>query len=170
MNLQISMDELLQKDEKPVKIEIPIARDEQEKVYRIPDDVWVTRCALCVHKHGAENIPIPLWAVHKPQYAEIIPCRIMSISRPNDRPGECMSFRPRLFEVEGICETCVHNNQFCDGFCDKQDHAEQHRVYWGKDYGGDARNIDYWGRHTLSVCDDYKPNRFVKEESDNERH
>ena len=164
MNLQISIDELLRKEEPPVKIEIPIARDERETVYRIPDDVWESRCQICTHKHGAENIPVPLWAVHKQQYADIIPCRIMSIARPNDRQGECMSFRPKIFKVYGICESCKYNNQFADGFCTKKDHAEQHRVYWGHDYGGDEKKVDYWGRHTLSVCDDYEPNQYVKED------
>lgn len=164
MNLQISMDELLRQEEPSMKIEIPIAREEHEKIYTIPGDVWETRCRICTHKNGDENIPVPLWAVHKQQYSGIIPCRIMTISRPNDMPGECMSFRPKLFMVTGICESCVHNNQFSDGFCTKKDHAEQHRVYWGKDYGGDARNVDYWGRHTLSVCADYEQDHILKED------
>lgn len=162
MNLQISIDELLRQEEPPVKIEIPVARDEKETVYRIPEDVWEGRCQLCVHKNASKNIPIPLWAVHKPQFSEIIPCRIMAISRPNDRPGECMSFAPHM-STYGICETCKHNNIFHEGFCMKEDHAEQHRVFYGTDYGGDARKIDYYSRHRLSVCDDYEPDQYVKE-------
>lgn len=163
MTEQISIDDLLREEEKPVKIVIPSSSYTGERVYTIPDDVWKTRCNLCVHKNGAENIPVPLRALHKQQYSEIIPCRIMSVSRPNDKPGECMSFRPKLFEVAGICESCIHNSQFAEGFCTKKDHAEQLRVYWGKDFGGDERNRDYWGRHTLSVCADYEPNQYVKE-------
>lgn len=163
MIMQISMEELLQKDEPHIRIEIPVAQDGTEKIYMIPDDVWENRCQICTHKNGAENIPVPIWAVHKQQYADIIHCRIMSISRPHDRQGECMSFRPKIFEVCGICESCKFNNQFADGFCTKKDHGEQHRVYWGSDYGGDERKKDYWGRHTLSVCDDYQPNKFIEE-------
>ena len=163
MNIQISIDEYLRQEEPRAKIEIPIAQDERETVFRIPDDVWQSRCKLCVHKNAAENIPVPLWAVHRQQYSEIIPCRIMSISRTRDRPGECMSFAPRM-DVYGICETCIHNNIFHDGFCMKKDHAEQHRVYWGTDYGGDARKVDYYSRHRLSVCNDYEPDLYVKEE------
>jgi len=165
MNVQISMEEYLRREEPPVKVEIPVAKETGEKVYTIPQDVWETRCRICTHKHGAENIPVPLWAVHMYRYEALIPCKIMSISRPNDRPGECMSFRPKIFKVKGICESCVYNNQFAEGFCTKKDHAEQHRVYWGGHFGGDARNIDYWGRHTLSVCDDYEPHRFIEEEN-----
>lgn len=161
MDLQISIDDLLRKEEPPAKVEIPIARFETEKIYTIPDDVWEERCSICVHKNGAENIPIPMWAIHKHQFAEMIPCRILSICRPNDKPGECMSFRPRM-DTYGICETCVHNNQFWEGFCMKEDHAEQRRVYWGKDFGGDDRKVDYWGRHSLSVCDDYEPDLYCK--------
>lgn len=160
---QISIDEILREEEPPAKIEIPIQRDENETVYRIPDDVFETRCRVCIHKNAEENIPIPIWAVHKQQYAEIIPCRIMAICRPNDRPGECMSFAPHM-STYGICETCRYNNIFHEGFCMKADHAEQRRVYWGQDYGGDARRMDYYGRHRLSVCDDYEPDLYVKEE------
>ena len=161
MDRQISMDEYLRQDEPPA--EIPAARDERETVFRIPDDVWNERCTHCVHKNAAVNIPIPLWAVHKPQYAEIIPCRIMAIARTQDRPGECMSFAPWM-TVSGICETCRYNNIFHEGFCMKEDHAEQRRVFWGTDYGGDERLRDYYGRHRLSVCDDYDPDTFVSAE------
>jgi hypothetical protein len=162
MDGQISMDELLRNEEPPVKVEIPVAMFGDEKVYRIPDDVWEGRCKLCIHRNGAENIPVPIKAVHKPQYSEIIPCRIMTVSRPNDRPGECMSFAPRM-DTYGICGTCIHNSIFHEGFCTKIDHAEEHRVYWGTDYGGDERKVDYYGRHRLSVCDDYAPDRYALE-------
>ena len=159
---QMSIDELITKEEPKVQIQIPIASYDGEKVYTIPDDVWNNRCQLCIHKTGSKNIPIPLWAVHKRQYEEIIPCRIMAISRPNDRPGECMSFAPRM-DVYGICETCVYNNIFHEGFCMKEDHAPQRRMYYGTHYGGDDRKIDYYSRHRLSVCDDYEPDQYVKE-------
>lgn len=164
MTQQISMYDLFREEKKPAEpVRIPVPKEATETVYTIPQDVFETRCRLCVHKRGAENIPVPLWAVHRPQYAEIIPCRIMAISRPNDKPGECMSFAPR-FGLKGICESCRHNNIFHEGFCMKENHAEQHRVYWGTDYGGDARKVDYYGRHRLSVCDDYEPDQYVKEE------
>lgn len=163
MNLQISIDEYLRHEEPPAKIEIPVTKNEIGTVFKIPEDVWQERCQLCIHKNAEENIPVPLWAVHRPQYSEIIPCRIMAISRPNVRPGECMSFAPR-FGLKGICESCRHNNIFHEGFCMKEDHAEQHRVFWGTDYGGDARRVDYYGRHRLSVCDDYEPDQYVKED------
>ena len=147
------MDDLLRQTEPPVKIEIPVYNG--EKVYTIPNDVWENRCQICVHKNAEENRPIPLWAVHKYQYDNIIPCRIMSISRPNDRPGECMSFAP-VYGLDGICESCYYNNMFVDGFCMKEDHAPQRRVYFGGDYGGDERKLDYYGRHRFCVCDDYK--------------
>ena len=156
------MDDLLRKDEQKEKIVIPVSDHEPGTVYKIPDDVWEDRCRLCIHKNAQENIPVPLWAVHKPQYEEIIPCRIMSICRSNDRPGECMSFAPQM-KVYGICETCRYNNIFEDDFCMKKDHAEQRRVFFGTHYGGDERKIDYYSRHRLSVCDDYEPDQYVKE-------
>lgn len=162
-DLQISMDELLREEEQPAKAEIPVARYDGEKIFMIPEDVWENRCRLCVHKRGPENIHVPLWAVHKAQYEKIIPCRIMGISRPNEMTGECMSFAPRS-DVYGICGTCRHNAcEFHEGFCFKEDHAPQRRVFYGTNYGGDKRKVDYWGRHRLSVCDDYEPDQYVKE-------
>lgn len=158
-NLQISMDELLREEEPEIKIEIPVRQDDLEKAYTIPADVWANRCSICIHKNGPENIVVPLWAVYKPQYADIIPCRIMTVSRPNDIPGECKSFRPQM-GTYGICETCRNNNIFHEGYCMKEDHKEQRRVYYGMSYGG--QHDDYWGRHSLSVCDDYEPDQFVK--------
>lgn len=153
-NLQISMDEILRQQEPEVRIEIPVQRSDGEKIYQIPQDVWENRCQICAHKNAGENRPIPLWAVHSYRFDKVIPCRIMSISRPNDRPGECMSFTPR-HGLEGICETCKYNNYFHEGFCTKEGHAPQHRVYYGGNYGGDERKLDYYGRHRFSVCDDY---------------
>lgn len=165
MNNQISIFEIMQEPKndpkEELKAQVPVSC-ESVTVYTIPDDVWETRCVHCVHKNADENIPVPIWAVHRHQYSEVVPCRIMAISRPNDRPGECMSFAPRI-DTYGICETCRYNSLFHEGFCMKKDHAEQHRVFYGKHYGGDARKIDYFSRHRLSVCDDYEPDQYVKE-------
>ena len=157
---QISIDEYLRQETEPVVVKAPAPLNEMETVFVIPDDVWENRCAYCVHKNASENVRIPLWAVHKPQYEEIVPCRIMAIARTQDRPGECMSFSPRM-TICGICETCRYNNIFHDGFCIKEDHSDQRRVFYGQDYGGDERNRDYYGRHRLSVCDDYEPDAFA---------
>lgn len=163
MNLQISMDELLRQTAPEARIVIPVALD-GEKVYRIPQDVWETRCQICGHKNGPENIPVPLWAIHRPQYEKIIPCKIMAVLGDSlkERQGECMNFTPK-FGTYGICESCRHNNCFYEGFCTKEDHGPQRRVYYGKNYGGDERKVDYWGRHRLSVCDDYEPNEYARE-------
>jgi hypothetical protein len=134
--------------------ERPVAAD-WERVYRIPDDVWETRCQLCVHKNADDNIPIPASAIHRGQYERILPCRILSLSRMDKMPGECMSFSPK-HGTPGICDSCRYNNIFHDGFCMKDDHAQQRRVYYGTDYGGDERKVDYYSRHRLSVCDDYE--------------
>ena len=72
--------------------------------------------------------------------------------------------KPLALVQNGICENCRHNNIFCDGFCMKADHAEQHRVFYGKEFGGNDRERDYWGRHRLSVCNDYEPDIYVKDE------
>lgn len=163
MNMQISMDDLLRAEEEPRKVVIPVSRYDGERVYQIPADVWEKRCRYCVHKSADENRPIPAWAVHKDQYEEIIPCRIMAISQPNEMPGECMNFAPKITTC-GICATCRNNGaEFHEGFCFKKNHAEQRRVCYGKSYGGDKRKIDYYARHRLSVCDDYEPDEYVDE-------
>ena len=159
---QITIDDLLRKDEPKPKIVIPVSKYDGEKVYTIPEDVWETRCIHCQHKNADENTPIPHWAMWKYMYDKIIPCRVMGIARMHDRPGECMSFTPK-YGTYGICESCKHNNCFFDEFCMKEDHAPQRRVYYGTDYGGDERKIDYYSRHRLSVCDDYEPDDSVKE-------
>ena len=150
MNFQISFDDLIKEEEE--KVTLPDSSC--GKAYKIPDDVWETRCKFCVHKHAEENTPVPMEVVHKPRYSSLLPCRIMSVSSPNDKPGECMSFAPKP-DTYGICESCKHNNIFADGFCLKKDHAEQRRVFFGQSYNGGERLQDYYGRHRLSVCDDY---------------
>lgn len=164
MNHQITVNELLNQMERTEITEITIAGYAEDKVYMIPQDVWENRCSKCVHKNAMKNIPVPVGAVHKHQYAEIIPCRIMSLCRPNEMPGECMSFAPKI-GTYGICDSCRFNNHFSDGFCSKEDHAPQRRVYWGGDYGGDEKNRDYWGRHRFSVCDDYEPDNYASKEA-----
>ena len=162
MSTQICIDDLLKAEEPPKKTEIPVSRYEGERVYTIPADVWEKRCRFCVHRNAAENIPIPSWAVYRSQYSEVIPCRIMALSKPNEKQGECMSFAPRI-STYGICESCRNNNIFFDGFCTKADHAAQRRVCFGTDYGGDERKVDYYARHRLSVCDDYRPDYYADE-------
>ena len=158
MNQQISMDELLKQEQEPIE---PIYVRTGEKCYLIPDDVWENRCRLCIHKNAEKNALIPHRYVYKPYYTKLVPCRILTVARPNDMPGECMSFSPRL-DTYGICETCVYNNQFSERFCRKANHGKQHRVYWGKEFGGDEKTRDYWGRHRFSACDDYEPDENVK--------
>ena len=157
---QISIYELMQKEE---EIELPEVRDD-EKAFRIPQDVWETRCQHCVHKVGKENIPVPMWMAYKHKYENVIPCRIIGICHPNDMPGECMSFAPKI-DTWGICATCKHQGGIFGGddFCRKKDHAERHRVYYGTDYGGDERKKEYWGTFRLSTCDDYEPDEYAKE-------
>ena len=171
MNFQITLFELM--NNPPVKEDqidkpedLPVAAP-GERVLTIPGNVWETRCVHCVHKNAEKNVPVPAWAAFKYRYDKILPCRIMGICRANDRPGECMSFAPRS-DCSGICATCEHNNPFFDGFCTKADHAPERRVFYWMDYGGDARNVDYWGRHALSVCDDYEPNEFVRRKRNHE--
>ena len=156
MDRQICFDDLIREDERKEeeKVTIPLATD--GKAYKIPDDVWESRCRFCVHKHAEENRPVPMLAVYKPMYSHLIPCRIMTVAHPNDQPGECMSFAPKQ-DTYGICETCRHNNIFADGFCLKKDHAPQRRVFMGHHYNVDERLKDYYGRHRLSTCDDYEP-------------
>lgn len=151
MEHQISFSDLMTQDEE--QPEITCGKD--EKAYRIPGDVWETRCRYCVHKTGEKNIPIPVALVHKTHVQKVIPCRIMTVSKPgNEIKGECMSFTPK--DVYGICETCKHNNIFHEGYCMKENHAEQHRVFYGNAF---HYKPDYYGTHRLSVCADYEPVR-----------
>ena len=130
------------------------AAAEGETVYTIPEDVWKTRCRYCGHRNAEKNVPIPAGAAWRYAYEKVLPCRIITVCRPNDMPGECLSFTP-IHNLYGICETCVSNNCFAEGFCTKADHAQQRRVYYGQTYNNNQP--DYWGRHRLSVCDDYVP-------------
>lgn len=155
---QISLFDLLTENEQAEqtprrKTEIPYC-DEHTDAYRIPEQIWETRCRYCIHKRGEKNIPIPKKDVHRPYLESVIPCRIMAIAHPGAKmPGECFSFSPR--NVYGICETCKHNNIFHDGYCMKEKHGEERRVFYGQTYNNGKP--DYWGRHRLSVCDDYEP-------------
>ena len=162
---QISMFEIMAQAREPVTVPRPQAG---EKVYVIPDDVWENRCRYCAHKHAKENRPIPISIINKCFYENVIPCQILSICKPDRMPGECLSFTP--YNVYGLCCTCEHDNMFCEGFCRKPDHAPERRVCYGGNYGGDERNVDYWGRHRFSVCDDYTPNgdNLVKMEGEHE--
>jgi len=159
MDGQISFDDLIREEEERTREKVtlpPVADSRIEKAYTIPDDVWEGRCRYCVHKNAEENAPVPMDVVHKQQYAELIPCRIMAVSRPNDTPGECMSFAPRM-DTYGICRTCVYTSHFHEGYCRKADHATAHQVYCGQDWGQ-----EYY-RQSLSVCDDYEPDQNVRE-------
>lgn len=165
MRNQITIDDLLceaEPREKAVELPAPVAG---EKVFTIPDDVWETRCQLCRHKNAEKNVPIPLWAVHSPHYSDVVPCLIMGVCRPNEMSGECMSFAPRI-DCYGICGSCKHDNYFHEGFCMKENHGPERRVYYGQTYGGDEKKLDYWGRHYLSVCDDYKPDEYARRTTD----
>ena len=103
--LQLSFSDLMA--EEPETVTLP----EGGKCYTIPADVWENRCRFCVHKHAEENQPVPMWAVYKPMYSHLIPCRILTVANLHERPGECMSFAPRM-DCYGICETCIHNSIF----------------------------------------------------------
>lgn len=154
---QISIDELIQAEKEQASEMVTLLPvTDSETVYTIPCDVWEKRCSLCVHRNAVENIPVPLSAVHRQQYSELIPCRIMAVSRPNDIPGECRSFAPRM-DTYGICRTCVYTSHFHEGYCMKENHAPAQRVYIGQDWGQ-----EYY-RQSLNVCDDYEPDMFVKE-------
>ena len=150
---QVSIYDVLAENEPKREIVLPKAQP-GETVYTIPEDVWNTRCRYCIHKNAEKNIPIPAGVIWRYSYEKVLPCRVMGVSRPNEMPGECMSFAP-IHNLYGICATCKHDNCFHEGWCTKEDHAEQRRVFYGQDYGN--AKADYWGRHRLSVCDDYDP-------------
>ena len=165
---QISMDEIMNP---PKEVKIPEVTGPD--AIRIPDDVWENRCMKCVHRCAKNNNPVSkdmLWRSWN--YEGIIPCKILGLAKCNDMPGECLSFEPSIW-MYGICGSCEHDNNFFDGFCMKKDHAPQRRVCYGTDYGGDERKKDYYSRHRFCVCDDYKPNEYVrekmKEEQDGQR-
>lgn len=159
MEKQISIDDLMRK---PEKVEIPEPAI-GENVFTIPADVWANRCQLCVHKRGKENIPVTLYMIEKNWFHDVIPCEIMLLNdNMYEMPGECMNFEPGA-RCYGICGSCEHDNSFVEGFCMKEDHAPQRRVYYGADYGGDAKKKDYYSRHRFCVCDDYEPDEFARE-------
>lgn len=127
-----------------------------EDVIRIPDDVWENRCQWCAHKNPAvkENRNVEKWEPMSPQQSVLksLPCRILSVSRPNRIPGECMSFSPN--HIYGICWTCKWDNLFHEpSYCLFSDQPEAHPVYAGNDYG--AR---YFKEHYLCTCENYGPN------------
>ena len=82
---QISMFEIIAQAREPVTVPRP---ETGEKVYVIPDDVWENRCRYCAHKQAEENRPIPISIIHKYMYQDVIPCRILSICKPDRMPGE----------------------------------------------------------------------------------
>ena len=150
---QIRMEEFLE-DKEETNQELPYIPycDEKTDAYRIPENIWENRCKYCIHKQGEKNLPIPKSEVYRPRIE--LPCRIIAIAQPGKRmPNECFSFAPA--NVYGICATCKHDNSFCDGWCMKKDHKEERRVFYGITYNNSKP--DYWGRHRLSVCDDYEP-------------
>ena len=145
---QVSMDELLRKqaeEEKP-----PEATE--GRIFQIPDDVWENRCRICHHKLADENRPCDMRMIEKPMYEKFLPCRILRLTN-FDTPGECSCFSIKD-DTPGYCVSCEYNNIFCDGYCTKKDHAQQRQlIIKGDTYG---HHNEYWGKHILSVCDDYK--------------
>lgn len=124
--------------------------DDRDRLITIPDDIWEKRCRLCVHRSSNLNWPFPVSCIDRPGER---PCRIIRFFR-SEKQGECINFMPN-HDARGTCYSCKYNNQFFDGFCEKKNHAEQRRVYYAKDLGGDQKKRDYWGRHIQSVCNDY---------------
>lgn len=137
------------------RMKFPPDQAREENCRIIPDEIWEKRCRFCTHKNAAENIPVPVSWLGKYQYDRIIPCRIISLFH-TEKTGECVNFHPEFF-TGGICYSCRHNNRFHEGFCTKEDHAPQRRVYYADGFGGDEKHRDYWGRHVQCVCDDYEP-------------
>lgn len=120
-------------------------------IYEIPDDVWEGRCQWCVHRQGNENRKIPAAWMWRYCHDQDKPCRIMSVSRPNDIPGECRSFAPN--HIFGICATCKHDSSFGEDHCDRDGQPNKRQVFIGQGYQDEA----YWGVHRLSTCDGYEP-------------
>ena len=145
---QITMYEVMNPDDDPP----PVATG--DKVFRIPDEVWENRCRICVHKRADKNIPCDMAMIDKPMNEDFIPCRVLRLARFNN--GECGSFAIRP-DTPGFCCSCEHDNIFCPGYCMKPDHGPERQIIrTGMTY---HVNDDYYGRHILSVCDDYKPKR-----------
>ena len=76
---QVSIYDVIAESEPEKEIHLP--KIPGDRVYTIPDDVWESRCRICIHRNAEENAPIPISIVHKPYYEKMIPCRIMSIAR-----------------------------------------------------------------------------------------
>ena len=145
---QVSMDELLREDKKEVLP--PLVGN---RIFKIPDDVWENRCQICSFKMADKNIPCDMRMIEKPMYEKLLPCRILRLAR-FDGHGECESFFIKD-DTPGFCCSCKYSNSFCDGYCEKKNHApELQKIMKGWAYG---EKKDYWGKHRLSVCDDYKP-------------
>ena len=121
-----------------------------EKMIKIPDDVFETRCRWCVHRIREENQPVDFDRIWRASYRDELPCRIIGIARCNDIPGECTSFHPN--EIYGICGTCEHDSMFCDGFCRRREQPNKRQLFIGQGYA----NPEYWGKHYLSTCDNYE--------------
>ena len=132
--------------------------EDGDRLIVIPDDIWKNRCAYCGMKGSRLNWPFPV--SHIDRNVER-PCRIIRFFR-SEIPGECTNFRPN-FGTGGLCYSCKYNNQFHEGFCTKEDHAPQRRVYYADGSPGDAKHRDYWGRHIQCVCDDYEPFGVIPE-------
>ena len=120
-------------------------------IYEIPDDVWEGRCQWCRHRQGNENRKIPGAWLGMYAHDKDLPCRIMSVSRPNDILGECRSFAPN--HIYGICATCKHDSIFGEDHCDRDEQPNKRQVFIGQGYQNEA----YWGVHCLSTCDNYEP-------------
>ena len=123
-----------------------------ETIYEIPEDVWEGRCQWCRHRQGNENRKVPAAWLGVYAHDKDLPCRIMSVSRPNDILGECRSFAPN--HIYGICATCKNDSIFEEkGYCDKDEQPNKRQVFVGQGYKNEA----YWGVHRLSTCDGYEP-------------
>lgn len=122
---------------------------------RIPDDVWTERCQWCVHRQTSENRTVEKWECYSSRLDidRSKPCRIMSIARFADIPGECKSFAPH--NIYGLCMTCKHDSIFQQDrdYCKIDERPNYRQIYIGIGYQEKA----YWGIHRLSTCDNYEP-------------
>ena len=152
MNVQMTIFQMMNK---PVEKNTEAEMETPEltgRIFQIPDDVWQNRCKICHHKLADENRPCDMRMIEKPMYEKFLPCRILRLTN-FDTPGECSCFSIKD-DTPGYCVSCEHNNIFCDGYCMKKDHAPQRQLIMkGDTYG---HHNEYWGKHILSVCDDYK--------------
>lgn len=131
------------------------------EVIRIPDDVWENRCQWCKHRRTEENRDVMRWetGTSRQDIERTVPCRIMSIARFNLIPGECKCFAPH--EIYGICMTCERNNIFNreHGFCYADERPNYRQIYIGEGY----QDKEYYGKHSLSTCDNYRPGTYYME-------